>query len=471
MKNCCLTIAGSDPTSGAGIQADIRTFDRCGVHPFSAITAITFQTATKFLGYKSLSDDLERQLNAIFSAYPIKFVKIGMVPDLKALNIILDFIKKYDLFVVYDPISVSSSGRRLSIKGLELEIEKKLFPKVKVITPNLSEAFVYSKINYEKFNFDNYKEIGEALLKKLYSNPSKFVEEKAVIVKSLELDNKKLVDLVVINKEDKKKFNLQFEFYEKLRRAFQGNIHGSGCVFSSAIAAFLSKNYNLKESITLAEKFFDEKFQTFIELPDRGKVIDLTIPEEKLKVINQIKEIYNFISNIKKFSKLIPEVRLNISCSLPNAKSKMDIAGIDGRMTIVNDFPRASGEIKFGASDHTARLLLSAKKFDNSINLVINLKYSQNLVKKLNETSSLKLYEFVRETESYQTKLMENSTMQWLIEKTVEDTNWIPDIIWDKGEIGKEPIIRVFAKDSKDMINKLQIIIELIEDHSETIKN
>ncbi len=82
MKPLCLTIAGADPTSGAGIQADIRTFDRCGVHPFSVITAITYQTATEFIGYKSLSDELDNQLNAILTAYPIKYVKVGMIQTL-----------------------------------------------------------------------------------------------------------------------------------------------------------------------------------------------------------------------------------------------------------------------------------------------------------------------------------------------------------------------------------------------------
>lgn len=463
MKNYCLTIAGADPTSGAGIQADIRTFDRCGVHPFSVITAVTFQTATKFFGYKSLSDDLKNQLDAIFSEYPIRYVKIGMIPDLKALNIIIEYIKKYDLFAVYDPVTISSAGKRLSIDGLEIEIDKKLFQNVMVVTPNLSEALFYSNVNYEKFNLNNYKKIGKILLEKLFSDPSKLNKEKAVIIKSFDLNTEKLGDLVVINKEINSKFNLEFSFYEKLRIHFHGNIHGSGCVYSSAIAAFLSKGYRIGDAIASAEQFFNENFQNFIKLPNKGRVIDLTYSEEQLKVITQIKEIYNFISNDKRFTKLIPEVRLNISCSLPYAKDKMDIAAIEGRVTIVNGFPKASGEIKFGVSDHTARLILSAKKFNNSLNLVINLRYNQNLIEKLEWTSNLKLYEFVRDTESYQTRLKEKLTMQWLIEKTIEDINYIPDIIWDKGEIGKEPIIRLFATDSKDMINKLRKIIKLVE--------
>jgi len=142
-----LTIAGADPSSGAGIQADIRTFDRCGVHPFSVITAITYQSATDFYGYKSLSDELDKQLDAILSNYPVKYVKIGMIPDVKSLDLIVNYIKKYDLVAVLDPVSISSAGERLSSEGLELEIEKNLFPVIKILTPNISEASFYSTID------------------------------------------------------------------------------------------------------------------------------------------------------------------------------------------------------------------------------------------------------------------------------------------------------------------------------------
>lgn len=463
MKNYCLTIAGADPTSGAGIQADIRTFDRCGVHPFSVITAITFQTATKFFGYKSLSDDLRTQLDAIFSEYPVKFVKIGMIPDLKALDIIIEYIKKYDLFVVYDPVSISSAGKRLSINGLELEIEKRLFKNVMVITPNLSEALSYSKINYEIYNLNQYKKIGNILLEMLFSDPLRLDKEKAVVIKSFDLDTEKIGDLAIINKETKGKFNVEFNFYEKLRIHFHGNIHGSGCVFSSAIASFLSKGYNVNEAIASAEQFFDENLQNFIVLPDQGKVLNLTLSKEKMHVINQIKEIYNFVSKNKKFSKVIPEVRTNISGSLPNATKKEDVAGIEGRITIINDYPHACGEIKFGASDHTARLLLSAKQFDNSINFVINLKYDPNWIKAIKESTKLQMYEIHRERQPEAIKGEEFSTMHWLIKDIFSRVGKIPDIIWDKGEIGKEPMLRLFGKNSADIIRSLEKIIECID--------
>ena len=462
-----LTIAGSDPSSGAGIQADIRTFDRCGVHPFSVITAITYQSATHFYGYKSLSDDIEKQLDAILSNYAIKFVKIGMIPDVKSLNIIVDYIKKYDLYAILDPVSISSAGERLSSEGLELEMEKNLFPVIKILTPNITEAGFYSNIelkNLTEIEIDKLRHAAQIILDKMYSNLNAINEEKAVIIKSGISSGDKVLDLVLINQKKEEGFVKIFKTYEKTKIDIPGNVHGTGCVFSSAITAYLSKGYSIDESIDYAEKFFNEKFQKFIEFPDKGKVIDLTFSQEKIDLINQIKEIYNYISNIKKFSSIIPEVRMNISGSLPNATNKEEIAGIEGRITIIEGFPKASGDLKFGVSDHTARLILTAKEFDKSINFVMNLKYSPSLIQKIQKDTDLKTYEFIRESQPDEIKKKEHSTMQWLIKEYINKTGTkeIPDIIWDTGARGKEPMIRLFGKNSKDIIIKLQKIINLI---------
>jgi predicted fused transcriptional regulator/phosphomethylpyrimidine kinase len=189
----------------------------------------------------------------------------------------------------------------------------------------------------------------------------------------------------------------------------------------------------------------------------------MQISEEKKNIINQIREAYSFISKGKAFSKLIPEVRMNISGSLSNAKNKSEIAGIEGRITIINGFPKASGEIKFGVSDHTARLILTAKEFDNSVNFVINLKYIPELIESIKKDTKLELQEIIREEQPESVKEREYSTMQWLIKESVKKKGKIPDIIWDKGAIGKEPMMRLFGKNSTDLIRKLEQIIRLVK--------
>ena len=388
MKPFCLTIAGSDPTSGAGIQADIRTFDRIGVHPFSAITAITYQTATDFYGFKSLSDELSKQLDAILNSYPIKYVKIGMIPDIKSLDIIKNTILTHNLIAVLDPVSVSSVGERLSSEGLELEIERELFPLVTVLTPNINEVSYYANKELKNKTLDgleSLKDAAEIIIRKLYADQNISEIQKAVILKSIGTDRDNIFDLACVSNLTDSKEKLTFKIFKKPKLSLHGNVHGTGCVFSSAIAAYLSLGNSLLESIENAELFFDDKFLNFIELPQEGKILNLTLDHEQIEVIDQIKEIYSFISSNSSFIVLIPEVRMNISGSLSNAVSKEQIAGIEGRITIVGGYPKASGEIKFGKSDHTARLILEAKKFDNSINFVVNIKYKSSWIKILQD--------------------------------------------------------------------------------------
>jgi hydroxymethylpyrimidine/phosphomethylpyrimidine kinase len=468
MLHFCLTIAGSDPSSGAGIQADIRTFDRIGVHPFSAITALTYQSASKFLGYKSLSNELESQLQALFDDYPIKYVKIGMIPDKKSIEIITKYIVKYNLYAVLDPVSISSTGKRLSIKGLEEELEKMLFPLVRVLTPNFYEAAFYSNINITDLKLNSVnkiKECADLLLKKLYPSEISDSKEKAVIIKSAVTEKSTICDILCIGEDGNSK--PKFHVFKKPKIFLKNNVHGTGCVFSSAITAYLAKDFSLFDAINLAETFFDERFQKYIELPKEGAITDLGISNERLQVLEQVKEIYSFLSSNKDLSELIPEVRMNISGALPNATEKNDIAAIEGRITIINGYPYASGDVKFGVSDHTARLILEAKKYDKSVDFVMNLKYKEPWISLLLERSNLQLEEIKREQQPTEVKSKEESTMQWIIQKIMNQREMFPDIIWDKGAIGKEPIIRLFGKNSKEMIQKLKVISSVLKLSSE----
>lgn len=199
-------------------------------------------------------------------------------------------------------------------------------------------------------------------------------------------------------------------------------------------------------------KFFDDlKYTIYMVSP---------LSKEQKAIVTQIREIYNFISDKKKFVKLIPEVRTNISGALNTAQKVDEIAGFDGRITVVNGYPKACGEVKFGASNHTARLVLTAKKFDNSINFVMNLRYIPSVIISLQTKSSLDLIEFERETQPANIEQKEDSTMQWLIRESFEKHKKIPDIIWDKGAIGKEPMMRLFAKTSENVVKKLKEIME-----------
>ncbi len=470
MKPSCLLIGGFDPSSGAGVSADIRTCDRLGVHPFSIITAVTYQTFKVFHGYHPLTrEQLTRQLDAVLKHYPVKHVKIGMIPNEECLNILAKYIKEYNLDAILDPVTVSSAGERLSTENLELSMKKILFPLVRVITPNLKEARKFSGISRDLDfkNMDHLKKLTSELLQAmmpLFKEEETIQNgEKAVIIKTALKREDNVFDVSMIGTRKENKITTEFQLHEKKYIQIKGNVHGTGCVFASAIAASLARGSSLKVAIESAELYFDERFQQFIEDPKGGKALDLTLPIDHVRLMNQIKELYSYISSKRSFSKLIPEVRMNISGALPNAQTKSDVAGIEGRVTVINGFPHACGEIKFGASDHTARLLLTAKSHDPSINFVMNLKYYPELIDLLKEQSDLVLHEIKRSEQPEKVRKKDESTMQWLIKESMRKTGTIPDIIWDTGAMGKEPMMRLFGKSSREMLLKLEKIIKIAE--------
>jgi hydroxymethylpyrimidine/phosphomethylpyrimidine kinase len=119
----------------------------------------------------------------------------------------------------------------------------------------------------------------------------------------------------------------------------------------------------------------------------RGMVLDVGYSEEEIDVLKAVQKIMDFIGGNSSYSELVPEVRTNIAVSKKDAKNLNQIAGVEGRITLVNGLPVASGPIKFGATNHTGRLLLEAKKYDNDINVVINIKYKPEIILKLADTN------------------------------------------------------------------------------------
>ncbi|TFG21124.1 MAG: hypothetical protein EU530_01425 [Promethearchaeota archaeon] len=178
-------------------------------------------------------------------------------------------------------------------------------------------------------------------------------------------------------------------------------------------------------------------------------------------ILADVREITDFICKTKNYCKLIPEVRTNVAVALPNATTLDEIAGVDGRITIVGGMPKCAGPIIFGATNHTGRLVLTARRYDPNISAVINIKYTPELIEKLHKTNLL-LAEIDRTNQSSDTSATENSSMSWIIKNIYDTYQKIPDIIWDVGEIGKEPMLRLFAKSTKSLLEKIKIILECV---------
>lgn len=242
-----LTIAGSDSSGGAGIQADLKTFACNGVYGMSAITALTAQNTTGVFAIQEVTPDfLSEQIKAVAQDIFPNAVKIGMVSSCSLIKVIASSIKEYNFKnVIVDPVMVATSGSKLISDDSIKTLTEELFPLATLITPNIPEAEILSKV---KITSENDMEQAASIINKKYGCN--------VLLKGGHSVN------------DANDFLLEKEngTWIKGERVQNENTHGTGCTLSSAIAANLAKELSLKDSVTLAKKYLSTCLSQMLNL-------------------------------------------------------------------------------------------------------------------------------------------------------------------------------------------------------------
>jgi len=229
-----LTIAGSDCSGGAGIQADIKTMTAHGVYAMSAVTALTAQNTTGVYGIMdSTPEFLENQLDCIFTDIFPDAVKTGMLSSSRLIDVIARKLTRYKAKnIVVDPVMVATSGSRLMQSDALTSLQTKLLPLATLVTPNIPEAQVLSGI---KITTEEDMVTAARIMHEKYGC--------AVLCKGGHSVND-ANDLLYTGEET-------VWFYG--RRIATDNTHGTGCTLSSAIASNLAKGYSLKQSVAKAK--------------------------------------------------------------------------------------------------------------------------------------------------------------------------------------------------------------------------
>lgn len=242
-----LTIAGSDSSGGAGIQADIKTMTCNGVYAMSAITALTAQNTTGVTAIQEVSPDfLKEQIKDVVTDIFPDAVKTGMVSSSALIKTIAESIKEFNLKnIVVDPVMIATSGAKLISDDAIETLEKELLPLSTVITPNIPEAQVLSGTE-----ITSEKEMQDAA----------------------ELINKKFNCAVLLkgghNLNDANDYLFDGSegtwFYGK--RINNPNTHGTGCTLSSAIASNLAKGFSLPQSVKNAKDYISGALEAMLNL-------------------------------------------------------------------------------------------------------------------------------------------------------------------------------------------------------------
>lgn len=233
-----LTIAGSDSSGGAGIQADIKTMTMNGVYAMSAVTALTAQNTTGVTGIFEVTPEfLAQQIDAVFTDIPPDAVKIGMVSSSELMKVIAEKLKEYGAKnIVVDPVMVSTAGSRLMKEEALETLKSGLIPLAAVITPNIPEAEILSGMNIQN---------AEDMTAAAKQTGDKF--GCAVLLKGGHSVND--ADDLLYN------YNSGSCKWFRGKRINNPNTHGTGCTLSSAIAANLAKGCDLETAVECAKEY------------------------------------------------------------------------------------------------------------------------------------------------------------------------------------------------------------------------
>ncbi len=271
MKNV-LSIAGSDCSAGAGIQADLKTFVANGVYGMTVITSLTAQNPQKVKMLEDVSIEmLEKQIEVIFDVMEVSAVKIGMLNSKENGEVIYEKLLKYKVKnIVLDPVMIATSGNSLIKDETKDFLVNKLFKIVDIITPNLDETKEIVKIILNNENIENIDSIEKM---KNYGKVIADFTKKWVLIKGGHLSNS-AVD-ILMNKDET--YILEGE------KISSNNTHGTGCSLSSAIASNLAKDYSMLDSVKKAKNFVLYSIKNSI---DFGEIAG---------TVNQMGEIYKNI--------------------------------------------------------------------------------------------------------------------------------------------------------------------------------
>lgn len=236
MLKTALTIAGSDCSGGAGIQADLKTFSANGVFGMSVIVSVVAENTTRVISVEDISPQvIKEQIQAVFEDMPVDAVKVGMLSSIECMHAVAEGLKTYQpIYIVIDPVMIAKGGHALMQPDALEMLKQEIIPLAYLLTPNIPEAETI--VGYEIKTETDIKKAAIAI---------NALGAKNVLIKGGHLDGDAVDYLYDGN-----------EFFTYTTQRIQTkNTHGTGCTLSSAIAANLAKDYPLNEAVQRAKKY------------------------------------------------------------------------------------------------------------------------------------------------------------------------------------------------------------------------
>jgi len=342
--------------------------------------------------------------------------------DVSIIKAVHSMIKKQKCPIVVDPIIESTTKTILLKKSAIKDYKKMIIPLATIITPNKHEAKILG---------------GTSSIEKAAKEIQKLGAKNVIITGYNETKN--IIEDFVL--ESKKDYILKGKKIEIIN-------HGSGCNYSASIASSLALKRSIHDAAEYAKEYV---FQSIKNSKKIGKGISITYK----KTSKMQKELSNSIidfQNIKNSIKLIPECQTNFVFSKIKPKRIDMVLGISGRLVKAGDRIIQAGELKYGGSQHVATAVVEVSKKFPEIRSAINIKYEPSMIVKAKK-KGMKVISYDRGKESKNSKQKENSSISWGISSCLKSMK--PDIIFHKGDMGKEPMIIIFGTRPEQVVKKI----------------
>jgi len=510
-----LVASALDPTGGAGMAMDIRALLRAGCAPAPALTGIAVQSSR---GVSTLSatgtDMFARQVISVMEGVRPAVAKAGALVTPGNARVLAEAVGEHSLIAVVDPVTTASGGGALTLAAhMDDVLAGELLPAVFLLTPNLPEARRLAAVVERAAGREEGAE-GDgdpvSLCRTLTSTGCRAVLLKGGHVPEGGEPGVQVEDLLYIAPSGPGSTPVVRRF---VRSRCDVSPHGTGCALASLIAGRLARSVgmggvegaaevleHLPSAVLWAEAVMGRWIRSAAPLsgdagahhmgPDlprgpgvgvrcacqagAGALPPAPLPSASVAVgpldtddgapahdtppVGAL--IDRYLAAMERFmsivpSSFIPEVGTNMSYALPDAREAGQVLALDSRVVRVGaDGVCTAGEVEAGGSHHTARIVLAAMSFDPAVRCAINLRYRPAAVD-AGVRAGLSASSFSREDQPPDT-----SSMEWGTRRAIEDAGGrVPDIIFDLGGHGKEPMLRVLGRNPEDVVSKVEKMV------------
>ena len=428
-----LSVGGSDPSSGAGIQGDIKACESLGAYCLTAVTGITSQNTTGFGTVEPVSTRiLKEQLEMVFSDFEVSAIKIGMVYSPGIIKTVFDAVRERDVPVVLDPVIRSTTGGMLIQRRGIRDLKRRLVPISTIVTPNKFEAELLTGCK-----IGSRRSVEEAAQKLAGMGA------KNVVITGLEVKRDQITDYVLAGGRG--------HYLSQKKKS--GVSHGGGCNYSLAICYAVADKKPIKNAARFSMQFTHDSIRNSKKI---GGGVHLVRPAGNGdKIYGELSRGIDELGKIRDVYKIIPECQTNFVFSKSRPASRKDVLGVEGRIVRSGKSVVVAGELRYGGSKHVASAVLAVSKKFPLVRAAVNIRFQENAISRLKKARMVVLC-YDRAAEPDGVRKTEGASVAWGIRTAIKNSASPPDAVFHRGGFGKEPMIIIFGRDPAEITGKLQ---------------